>query len=93
MYRAARNYPTIGLSQSWEWFLNQAFQTVMAMTNRKFEVGYVDDGLMDETVFVYLLADLQREGLASNATAMEAAMKARQAVWATERYPYVSYLV
>ena len=57
------------------------------MTNPRFEVGYVDDGLMDETVFVYLLADLQREGFTANATALEAQMRARQAIWATERYP------
>lgn len=73
------------MTQTWEWFINQAFQTVMKMTAGN--VGYADDGLMDETVFLLLLNDLKREGLASNATAMEKRMQARQAVWASTRFP------
>ncbi|KAI5116950.1 hypothetical protein M0805_001924 [Coniferiporia weirii] len=88
LYRVARNYPNIPTAQTWEWFLNQAFQTVLAMTNGN--VGYVDDGLMDETVLLYLLDDLKREGLSANATAMESKMRARQAVWAATRYPFGS---
>lgn len=87
LYRVARNYPNIALTQPWSWYLNQAFQTVLAMTNG--QVGYAGDGLMDETVFLYLLSDLQREGLTANATAMESKMKARYSVWATERFPWV----
>ncbi|KLO07806.1 hypothetical protein SCHPADRAFT_894353 [Schizopora paradoxa] len=88
MYRVARNYPNIPLSKPWTWFLNQALETVLAMTNG--EVGYANDGLMDETVFLYLLEDLKREGLTANATIMESRMKARQAVWAATRYPFGS---
>lgn len=75
------------MSQTWKWYINQALQTVLAMTNG--DVGYVDDGLMDETVLLYLLDDLKREGLTANATLMESRMRARQAVWATMRYPSV----
>lgn len=85
LYRAARNYPNISLTQSWSFYLNQAFQTVLAMTNG--QVNYVDDGLMNETVFLYLLNDLKREGYTANATLMESKMKARHDVWATERFP------
>ncbi|EJD01001.1 uncharacterized protein FOMMEDRAFT_21464 [Fomitiporia mediterranea MF3/22] len=88
MYRVARNYESIPLAQTWQWFINQAFQTVMRMTDG--DVGFVDDGLMDETVFLYLLEDLKREGLTANATAMESRMKARQAVWAGMRFPFAS---
>ena len=85
MYRVARNYDSISLTQTWEWYLSQAFQTVMAMTDGS--VGYVDDGLMEETVLVYLLDDLNREGFTSNATAMEQKMRSRQNVWAGSRFP------
>ena len=85
LYRVARNYPNIPLTQTWEWYLSQAFQTVLAMTNG--QVGYADDGLMDETVFLYLLEDLRREGFSANATLMESRMKARHDIWATERFP------
>lgn len=91
MYRVARNYAdTIPISQSWSWFINQAFQTVMAMTNGR--VGYADDGLMDETVLLYLLDDLKREGLAANASAMEARMQARHNIWASEQFPCVKFV-
>ena len=50
-------------------------------------VGYTNDGLMDETVFRVLLDDLQREGLTANASLVESRMRARERVWAGERYP------
>lgn len=85
LYRVARNYPSLVKVNTWQWYLNQALQTVLAMTNGK--VGYADDGLMDETVILHLLNDLKREGLTANATALEARMRSRQQVWAGERYP------
>lgn len=57
------------------------------MTNG--DVGYADDGLMDETVLRFLLDDLKREGLTDNATLVESRMQARSTIWASERYPYV----
>ena len=56
------------------------------------DVGYADDGLMDETVIRFLLSDLQREGWTANATLVETRMKARAAIWAGERFPYVGLL-
>ena len=55
------------------------------MTNG--QVGYADDGLMDETVIRFLLEDLKREGLTINATSVENRMKTRATIWASERYP------
>lgn len=57
----------------------------MTLTNGR--VGYSDAGLMGETVMRLLLDDLKREGLTANATAVEARMKAREAIWASQRYP------
>jgi hypothetical protein len=57
------------------------------MTNGR--VGYVNVGLMGETVLKLLLNDLKREGLTSNATLVESRMKSRANVWAGQRYPYV----
>lgn len=59
--------------------------TVASMTNGR--VGYADDGLMEETVIRYLLDDVKREGLTANATLIESRMRARETVWAGERYP------
>lgn len=51
------------------------------------DVGYADDGLMDETVIRFLLDDLKREGLTANASLVESKMKSRASVWAGERFP------
>ena len=51
------------------------------------DVGYADDGLMDETVIRFLLSDLQREGLTANATLVQSRMQARAKIWAGERFP------
>jgi hypothetical protein len=53
-------------------------------------IAYADVGLMGETVFLYLLDDLKREGLAEDATALEARMKARADRWGQEPYPFGS---
>ena len=85
LYRVARNYPDLVKTHTWEWYINQAVLTVATMTDG--QVGYVDDGLMEETVIIYLLNDLKREGLTANATLVESRMQAREKVWAGERFP------
>ena len=85
LYRVARNYPDLVKTHTWQWYLNQAVLTVATMTDG--QVGYADDGLMEETVITYLLSDLQREGLSENATLVESRMKARETIWAGERFP------
>jgi len=89
LYRVARNYPSL-VSSTWQTYLTKAFNTVQAMVNPSFRVGYVDDGLMEETVFRFLLDDLTREGWTANVTALTNSMKARYKVWAGERYPFGS---
>ncbi|KAI0328788.1 hypothetical protein GY45DRAFT_1354943 [Cubamyces sp. BRFM 1775] len=88
LYRVARNYPDLVKTHTWEWYLNQAVMTVATMTDGR--VGYADDGLMEETVIRYLLDDLKREGLSANATLVESRMRARETIWAGERYPFGS---
>lgn len=88
MYRVARNYPSLVSMHNWQWYLNQAVGTIQSATigGRANE----NDGLMDETGFRLILEDLKREGLTTNASLVESRMKARQAIWATERYPCVT---
>ncbi|KZV68436.1 hypothetical protein PENSPDRAFT_582365 [Peniophora sp. CONT] len=88
MYRVARNYPSLVSTHNWQWYLNQAVGTIQSATvgGRANE----NDGLMDETGFRLILDDLKREGLTANASLVESRMKARQAIWATERYPFGS---
>ncbi|KAG8742233.1 hypothetical protein FRC10_001779 [Ceratobasidium sp. 414] len=88
LYRLGRNYPGTLKTQTWQWYLSQALNTVLFATNG--QVGYADVGLMGETVFLYLLDDLKREGLSANATALETRMKTRATRWGGEPYPFGS---
>lgn len=88
MYRVARNYPSLVRVHDWQWYINQAVVTVQAMTGGR--VGFVNDGLMGETVLTFLLEDLTREGLTSNASFVESKMRSRASVWAGQRYPFGS---
>lgn len=89
MYRVARNYPSLVSAHDWQWYINQAVLTVAAFTNG--EVGFADDGLMGETVLRYLLSDLQREGLTTNATLVQNRMEARWKIWSEDRFPFVLF--
>lgn len=88
MYRLARNNTGLISNHTWNWYLNQAYKTVVAMTT----VGnqYSRYGLMDGTVFLEILNDLKREGLTQNASDLESRMKARADIWKTEAYPFAS---
>ncbi|KAI0073727.1 hypothetical protein K474DRAFT_1677710 [Panus rudis PR-1116 ss-1] len=88
LYRVARNYPSLVKTHNWQWYINQAVLTVKRMTDGG--VGYVNDGLMDETVFRMLLDDLKREGLTANATLVESRMRSRWSGWSRQRYPFGS---
>ncbi|PPQ73464.1 hypothetical protein CVT24_007555 [Panaeolus cyanescens] len=88
LYRVARNYPSLVKTHDWQWYLNQAVLTVNFMTAGR--VGYVNVGLMGETVILNLLEDLKREGQTSNANLVESRMKSRATVWAGQRYPFGS---
>jgi hypothetical protein len=54
------------------------------------DIAYNQDGLMGETIFGEILADLAREGLSSQAQALTAAMKSRADQWNTEAVPFGS---
>ncbi len=88
LYRLARNNNELVTSRSWEWFLDRAFQTSLAMV--KFAKGHSRHGQMEGTVFVNILLDLQREGWAEKAGEMEKTMKGRADVWIKKAYPFGS---
>ncbi|KAH8657757.1 hypothetical protein BX600DRAFT_482431 [Xylariales sp. PMI_506] len=88
LYRAARAYPDIVEKHDWEWYLNQSYSTIISAM--KPSVGYNDLGLMGETVFGQVLADLTRENQTSQASALTAAMKTRATLWNSQAVPYGS---
>lgn len=88
MYRLARNHPGLVTDHSWQWYLNQAYETSMAMT--RLAPYYAQFGQMEGDVFVYILRDLQREGMTAQADRLKAAMYRRAERWSHEQYPFAS---
>ena len=96
MYRLARNHPGLVTTQTWEWYLDKAFNTVKYMTGGfappggRGGVGYVNVGLMNGDIFVMLLDDLKREAWKEQADYIETAMKRRADRWNADAYPFGS---
>lgn len=94
MYQIARNHPGMVTTHPWDWYLEQAYQTTKFMFSRdahgERRVGYVELGLMEGTIFLTLLKDLQHEGWTAKATDVEALMRERAERWKGEAYPFGS---
>jgi Family of unknown function (DUF5695) len=88
MYRLARNHPGLVTNHPWQWYLNNAYETALAM--EKFAPGLAQFGQMEGTVFVKILEDLKREGWNTQAAALENEMHQREAVWDRLHYPFGS---
>jgi hypothetical protein len=88
MYRLARNRTGLVTNHTWDWYLDHAYRTAVAMTT----IGddYAQFGLMDGSVFLEVLLDLKREAWDTEASDLEARMRARTDVWKTEAYPFGS---
>ena len=61
LYRLARNQEGLVTHHSWDWYLDRAWRTGVAMAEHA--PRYAQFGQMDGTVFLLILLDLQREGL------------------------------
>lgn len=94
MYHIARNHPDLVKTHDWKWYLDQAFETMNFAFGRnehgQRNVGYVELGLMEGTVFLRVLEDLKHEGWTEKAERIEALMKERADRWKGEKYPFGS---
>lgn len=88
MYRLARNYTGLVKQQTWDWYLLNAYQTAMAMT--ELAPYYAQFGQMEGSVFVHILDDLKAEGMWEYARKLEEKMRARTDHWASLNYPFGS---
>jgi uncharacterized protein DUF5695 len=94
MYRLARNHQGLVTNHSWDWYLDQAYETARFMFGRRADgrrrVGYVELGLMEGDIIVVLLDDLKREGWQEKAQVIEGLMKERTDRWTRDPYPFGS---
>jgi len=88
LYRLARDHQGLVSNHPWQWYLNHAYETSMAMT--KYASDLAQFGQMEGDIFVSILKDLQREGMKTEADTLEAAMQARADRWKQLAYPYGS---
>jgi hypothetical protein len=90
MYQVARNHEGLATHHSWDWYLNQAYETMMFLTNPANKVGYTNVGLMGASTFTQTLEDMKREGWTDKVASLEARMKSRTDRWAAQAYPFGS---
>lgn len=88
LYRLARNHEGLAEEVEWRESLQNAYHTAIAMV--KLAPYYAQFGQMEGSVFLYILEDLKREGIADMANELEAAMKKRADHWKTLGYPFGS---
>jgi hypothetical protein len=88
LYRLARNHEGLVTNHPWDWYLNQAYETSIAMTNFAAELGVF--GQMEGDVFLEILSDLNREGWKEKTDNLEAKMRSRTDRWSREAYPFGS---
>lgn len=88
LYRLARDHQGMATHHDWKWYLIQAYETSMAMTRYAHDLAQF--GQMEGDIFPAVLDDLKREGMMTEASNLEAAMRARADVWQKEPYPFGS---
>jgi len=88
LYRLARDHQGLVTHHDWQWYLNQAYETSMAMT--RYAGDLAQFGQMEGDIFVAVLDDLRSEGMTAEASTLEKAMRARANVWQKEPYPFGS---
>ncbi|MCX2678634.1 DUF5695 domain-containing protein [Galbibacter sp. EGI 63066] len=88
MYHLSRYHEGLVDEKSWNWYLNNAYHTAIAMT--ELAPYYAQYGQMEGTVFLLILKDLRLEGMHEKATALEEKMKERADHWRSLNYPFGS---
>ena len=88
LYRLTRNHQGLVTNHPWDWYLNHAYETSIAMT--KYAEDLAVFGQMEGSIFVEILADLKREGMSTQAEALENKMHGRADRWKAQAYPFGS---
>jgi hypothetical protein len=88
LYHLARDHQGLVTEQPWDYYLDHAFHTALAI--KQFAPDLAQFGLMLGSVFPDVIRDLRREGWNNKADLLEGYMKTREARWKTLRYPFGS---
>lgn len=88
LYHLARNNDGLSTLHPWDWYLNQAYKTALAMP--QYAPDLAQFGQMEGDIFLQILIDLKREGKQAEAEKLEAAMRQRADRWKAQAYPFGS---
>lgn len=88
MYRLSRYHEGLVDNRAWDWYLENAYHTSIAMVEKA--PYYAQFGQMEGSVFLFILEDLKNEGLTEMATDLEERMKERADHWKALDYPFGS---
>ena len=88
MDRLSRNHQGLVTSHPWQWYLEHAAHTSIAMT--EYGKGYARFGQMEGDIFLEILRDLRREDMTALADELEGKMRERADHWKSEAYPFGS---
>ncbi|WP_041801757.1 DUF5695 domain-containing protein [Flagellimonas ruestringensis] len=88
MYRLSRYHQGLVDNHPWDWYLENAYHTSVAMVEQA--PYYAQFGQMEGSVFLFVLEDLKNEGLTEMATDLEERMKQRADHWRALDYPFGS---
>jgi hypothetical protein len=88
LYHIARNHQGLTTHHDAHWYLNQAYETIMAMM--RLAEGQAMLGQMEGSVFIGVLDDLRNEQMTAEASKLEAAMRLRADNWKQQPYPFGS---
>ncbi len=88
LYRIARYHQGLVNTNSWKWYLDNAYFTTIAMLKQA--PYYAQFGQMEGSVFLFILNDLKNEGKAEMAATLELEMKKRADHWRSLNYPFGS---
>ncbi len=88
LYRLSRNHQGLVTNHPWDWYLQHAYETSVAMI--KYAGEYAIFGQMEGTIFLQIMDDLRHEGMNKEADDLEAKMRVRAERWNKEAYPFGS---
>lgn len=94
LYRAGRTHPDTLKQATPDWYLLQSYETASYALSNSTDgtpnTGYIQVGLMGETVWLSLLSDLRAANHTDEAVNLERLVRARQTYWAGLPDPYGS---
>ncbi|WP_052958684.1 DUF5695 domain-containing protein [Maribacter thermophilus] len=88
MYRLARYHNGLVDNREWDWYLKNAYHTIIAMMDQA--PYYAEFGQMEGSVFLFILKDLKNENYSEMASVLEERMKQRADHWKALDYPFGS---